>query len=165
MTTAKEYYAQKQRLIRYKTLEVHFDGVGTFRFVKAQTVAKKFTLESTAPRNAGESVTFAPVNFLLNPPEQNDEPVISVRVQVAAVGQQVRELIDSIGAPMAMGEIVYREYLEGEIQPILRFYVPIRGVDSSPTTLSLDCRTPNYALFQTALIQTPDLFEGLRDAR
>lgn len=57
----REYWASKERGIRYETIEIYSSVMGLERYVLKQFSDKQFTLESTAPRNPSETVTFNPL--------------------------------------------------------------------------------------------------------
>lgn len=98
MATSAErrFFTTKPREIYFETIEIHHTQVGTLRFVARQFFEKSFTLESGAPRNAGQSVVFKPAAMEVSPLVQSDNPVTSLSINLGRVGQGVKEELRKI---------------------------------------------------------------------
>ena len=117
MATARErrYWASKEKRIRFKTVEIHHDSIGTLRYVLEQFNSKSFTLEATAPRNASATVEFEPMSGQLSDPSQSGA-TINRTLSLGRVGSEVRQklkLIDNSSRYLSM-QMIIRYYIAGE---------------------------------------------------
>lgn len=127
MTTRRQFITRKERRMYYKTLEYYDSVNGVMRYVDGRRNTKNFTLESDAPRNAGESVQFLGGSISYGLPEQNeDNPTIEI--QLGRIGQFVKSKLKAITGfnRFNPAEVIVREYIEGEEAApvnVVRFYI------------------------------------------
>lgn len=165
MTTRQQFFTQKQRKRLYKTLEIFHPDIGVTRLVSGRIDPKDFTLESGAPRNAGQTVTFTGGSFEWSQPDQN-ESYVQTDIQLGRIASQIKQQLKLIrGQGRAKpADVVLREYIAGEESApayALRLFVStitltqegavIRAAQDNPADL------PVHRLF------TPDDFPGLAE--
>ena len=112
-TTAEQrFFTTKPRQIYFETIELHHSQIGTLRYVFKQYFDKTFTLESTAPRDAGLPVTFAAAAGEVSPLVQSDSPTTSLEISLGRVGQQVKQQLKKINGTgwLEQIECIYRVY-------------------------------------------------------
>jgi len=109
-----EYYTTARTSVReYRTIEIyHPDFANVLRFIQDYE-NQNLTLENSAPRNAGQSVTFTAIRPLeiKEPNEEiNRSPTLSI--SLGAVGNEVQDQIDSItdNGFLAPIQVIYRKY-------------------------------------------------------
>lgn len=122
----RAFYSRKpSTVIRYHTVELYHSQIGTLRFVGDFEVdgdiaypgnGHTFTLEATAPRNAGEAVEFAPTYMDFTPPEQTSDPVTSIDIQLGRVGTRVKAELKKIrdGGFLESMSVIYRMFLSDD---------------------------------------------------
>lgn len=114
MATSSErrFFTTKPRQIYFETVEIYHPQIGTLRFVARQYFDKIMTLESTAPRNPNQAVTFKPASMEISPLDQSDNPVAGMAVQLGRVGQQVKDQLKKISGTgwFDQMEFIYRAY-------------------------------------------------------
>lgn len=72
-------------------------------------------LESTAPENAGEVVTFRAFSFELNMPELTEEGIPELGIKLDNVSREITNNIElAIGVPEKL-EVIYRAYLSSDL--------------------------------------------------
>ena len=120
-----QYYNQKPRdIIYYVTLELfHPSFVDPLRFVHDYT-EKTFTLESSAPRDAGLPVVFSPLNFSAPPPDQDDTTSVNIKIDLGRVGSEVKEQLKKIQGfgfytPV---DVIYRRFLSDDTSAPVKVY-------------------------------------------
>lgn len=126
-TTRTQFFQQKpanQKL--YTTLEIYHPDQTLLRYVAGEYAAVSFTLESDAPRNPSQVVSFEPVAFEAPEPEQGQFGA-SLDVQLGLAGLEVKEYLNSLtdtGRRTPI-EIIRRQHLDGVTEPfgIYRFEV------------------------------------------
>lgn len=102
--------------IEYRTLEVwhpQFDQI--YRFVNQYT-DKTFTLESGAPRNSGENVSFVAKGFQVTEPTEREDNDQILDVAFSNVDATVQDMIDQISGSgfFQQVEVIYRKYYSND---------------------------------------------------
>lgn len=144
----RNFYNQKPvDVTYYTTLEIYHSSIDVLRFVHDYS-ERQFTLENNAPRNAGETVTFNPLNFSALDPEQDDTPSARINITLGRVGSEVKEQLKKIRGfgYMEPAQIIYRRFLSDDTsapvkvfrlfadQPIIKANeVTITATDDNPT--------------------------------
>ncbi|MDB4306025.1 hypothetical protein N9980_00500, partial [bacterium] len=93
---AKQFFAAKPTEIYFETLEIYHPNGIFRRFVRNQFLPKSFGLESTAPRNAGETVEFEAAAMEVKPVSQSSSTTVSLEVQMGRVGLQLKQEMQKI---------------------------------------------------------------------
>jgi hypothetical protein len=106
-------YSQRE----LRTIELYHPAFNqVYRFVREQE-DQQLALEASAPRNAGETVTFTALAMQITEPgeEANADPVLIV--QLGAVGGEVNAELDGFTPSdfLTEVEIVYRKYFSGDL--------------------------------------------------
>lgn len=163
--TRRAFFAQKQRKLRYRTVEIYHPTIGIKRYVRKQQEPVNLMLESNAPRNAGETVQFNGAFFNYSLPEQNDS-TISAEIQFGQVGRIFKqELKKILGINRAKsGEIIIREWVKGEPVPdyILRLYLATIATEANGAVILATQDDPsNKGVSQ---VYTASRFPGLKES-
>lgn len=164
MTTRAQFFTRKERKRYYKTAEIYHPTLGVQRYVANRIDPKNFTLESTAPRNASESVAFTGATLEYFPPEQNEDTV-SAEIQLGRVGRTVKQQLKSITgfSRLQVGEIILREYIEGEESaPVYSLLLYISTITMTQDGVVILAEQDNPAGRGSAQIYTGERFPGLR---
>lgn len=162
--TINEFWVTKPSdQARYTTLEFHNDIAGTRRFVTMQSSAKFFQLESDAPRNAGQVVTFDPIPFEAPEPEQGDEGEVSLDITLGGVGFEVKSYLKQCfsGWPPKV-EVIWRRHLEGIAEPPVVFQFQSKDSSIQLVNAQIQCRQVNYGARGIGRTYKYDDFLGLR---
>lgn len=160
--TRRRFFATKERVRYYKTIEIYHPAGVLLRFVNGRIDPKLFTIEASAPRNAGAEVEFTGGNFEYQQPEQN-ENLVSADVQLGRVGTQVKQLLKSIrGLDRAKtGEVILREYIAGqESAPVFVMRLFIRSVTMTAEGVAISIEQDNPADRNIAELYTSERFPG-----
>ena len=144
--TYKEWLTQKKLSVAYETIEIYHVDIGVKRFVRNQQFEKNFTLPSDAPRNASESVEFDPVGFVLQRPEQGDQPVVSMNVQLGAVGSDIKRLLKQIPIDgfMNQAELIYRVFLDGDQVQYLPLQISTISITTDNVVINAEQSNPTF---------------------
>ena len=108
----KQFFTTKPREIYFETIELYHSQIGTLRYVFKQFFDKEFTLESDAPRDAGNAVSFSPAAGEVSPLIQSDSPTTSLEINLGRVGQNVKNRLSNINGTgwIEQIECIYRVY-------------------------------------------------------
>lgn len=163
--TRRAFFAQKQRKLRYRTVEIYHPTIGVRRYARKQQEPVNLTLESSASRNGGESVQFDGAFFNYSLPEQT-ESIISVDIQFGQVGRIFKQELKKIkGADRAkIGEVIIREWVKGEAQPdyVLRLFLATIATEANGAAILATQDDPsNKGVSQ---IYTTSRFPGLKES-
>ncbi|MEC9061544.1 MAG: hypothetical protein VYC55_08060 [Pseudomonadota bacterium] len=163
--TRRAFFAQKQRKLRYRTVEIYHPTIGVNRYVRKQQEPVNLTLEANAPRNAGESVQFDGAFFQYTLPEQSDS-TISAEIQFGQVGRTFKQEIKKIKGTdrTKTGEVIIREWVKGETSPdfVLELYVATIATQSNGAVILATQDDPsNKGVSQ---IYTTSRFPGLKES-
>ena len=107
------------------TVEFYHSGFGTHRLINGFK-DKTLTLESGAPRNAGQAVSFRAIALDAPWPAQQEEPRISININIARVGSELKSEIKKIVGFGAFEpiQVVWRAYLSTDTTaPVAVFYL------------------------------------------
>ena len=117
MATARErkYWASKEKRIRFETVEIYHEAIGTLRYVLKQFTDKNFTLESDAPRNPSETVSFTAIAGVLADEEQSSLEVERV-LNLGRVGTEIKQKLKLINNAerYKSAQMIVRYYIQGE---------------------------------------------------
>jgi len=111
--TSRQFHAQQQKKITYKTFEIYHPAIGSVRYVKGQYYSKTFTTS-----DSGE-VTFLPAAMKISLPDMSEYGNLSMKIDLGRVGSQLKEklrLIDdyNIATPNTdTTKFIYREFVDG----------------------------------------------------
>jgi len=166
MTTLAEFYSRKDLVRYYKTLEIYHPTIGVLRYVDGRIDPLSFTLESDAPRNAGQSVEFVGGAFSFGKPDQG-QPNVYADIQLGRVGSQVKQHLKQIrGADRALtGEVILREYIGGQLGApvfVLRLYLSTVTLTNDGAVIRAEQSNP--ADRSVSEFYTSDRFPGLAEA-
>ena len=144
----KEAYASAPTdEIIYPTLEIwHQNFTTPIRVVNAVKNIRA-TLESTAPRNPGESVTFTAFAFSFKKPDVSADGSPTLTIEIDNVSRQI--LTELQPAAVSSGEItvIYREYLLSDLSapqndpPIV---LTITNISATVTRVTATATLGNY---------------------
>lgn len=163
--TRRAFFAQKQRKLRYRTVEIYHPSIGVKRYVRKQQEPVNLTLEANAPRNGGQSVSFDGAFFDYTLPEQSDS-TISAEIQFGQVGRIFKQELKKIkGADRTKtGEVIIREWVKGETNPdfVLELYVATIALQANGAAILATQDDPsNKGVSQ---IYTTSRFPGLKES-
>ena len=163
--TRRAFFAQKKRILRYLTVEIFHPAVGTKRYVRKQINPVNLTLESSAPRNAGQSVQFDGAFFEYSLPEQNDS-TISAEIQFGQAGRIFRTELKEIKGVDRFdgGEVIIREWVKGETNPdfVLRLYLASIALESNGAAILATQDDPSDK--GVSRVYTTSVFKGLKES-
>jgi len=106
----------------FRTIELFHPSFSQLHRFVADAVSRDLTLESTAPRNPSETVTFLPLNMLVNEPSEQDMDSL-LTVQMGAVSGEIQREIDLVqlsGGSLTPIQIIYRKFYSGDLSEPLR---------------------------------------------
>lgn len=160
------YFAAKARIREYRTLEVYHPAIGILRYVNGRLDPLTATLESSAPRNAGQLVTFLGGAFEFQKPEQRSNTV-KADIQLGNIGQNIKQMLKNIrNADRAKtGEVIYREYLGNNLgapEFVLRLF--ITGISLTAQGAVIRAEQDNPSDRQIAEFYTSERFPGLAES-
>ena len=173
-TAEREFFVQKPREIYYETVEFYHPSGILRRFVADQfdgvNVAVSgelnLTLESNAPRNAGQSVPFEAISMGIKPVQQENGTTVDLETHFGRVGSMFKDELKKIqgSAYMQLVETIYRVYRETDLtrpfnQPITLFASTVSLEGEQVSILSED---DNPAGVAVADIYDEARFPGLR---
>jgi hypothetical protein len=165
MTTRREFFVQKQRKRYYRTVEIYHPTTGVERYVDGTIDPISFTLESDAPRNAGQTVEFEGTAFEYSQPEQS-QSTITMDIQLGRVGTQIKHKLKQIkGADRAKsGEVIIREYIAGESDVKYKLELYIRNITMTMDGAAITCAQDDPSKQNVAEIYTSQRFPGLAES-
>jgi hypothetical protein len=160
----QQFFNQKPiAIIRFKTIEIWHPQIGTLRFVKDFT-DKQLGIESTADRDAGQTVTFSALNFEVADPAQDDTPNALIIIQLGRVGSDVKDklkLIKDFGF-MDSVEVIYRYYLSDDLTaPAKKFKLFGGSVVLSGNNAGITAEDDNPTNQDVSRVYTYEDFPGL----
>jgi len=107
----KEAYASRPKKVIHHTIELHHEAFTTPIRVKRGSGDLLAILEATAPRDAGQQVTFIGFGFDIKPPDLQGRCTIEIDNVSRDIVRNV-ELSMASGTPITM---IYRAYLEDDL--------------------------------------------------
>jgi len=169
LTDFKKFLANEpQSVIEFRTIEIFHPQLSqVYRFVSAYT-DQQFGLESTAPRSAGQTVTFDGVTLeIIEPAEREDsEQVLSVIF--GNVDGRVHDIVDQISGQgfFDQVELIYRKYYSGDLTepavPPITLFVSSLSFDG-PTTVKFNAEDTDLSAKRSGTVYTFEQFPGLRE--
>ena len=144
----RNFYNQKPVNIQYFiTLEIYHPAMDTLRFVHEYS-DKTFTLESTAPRDAGQPVSFRALNFTAPMPDQDESTTVNIKINLGRVGSQAREQIKRIRGfnYFTPVQIIYRRYLSDDTSApvkVFRLYASQPVIQANNVTFTATDDNPS----------------------
>lgn len=147
------------------TVEIYHQSTGVHRLYNGFS-DKTLTLESGAPRNAGQAVTFRAVAFEAPKPSQQDEPRISIPITINRIGSELKSEIKKIKAFGAFDpiEIVWRQYLSSNTSaPVEVYYLYAQNIAINAQAVTITATDENPLAKRVARIATTNDFPGLID--
>jgi len=162
-STLKAFYRTKALdQVKYTTLEFHNPNAGTRRFVTEQVEDKDFLIESGAPLNAGEVVTFQAVAFSAPEPEQSESGAM-LNIDMGAIGFEAKPYLEAVMTqwPQRL-DVRYRQYLSGYSQPQLVVYLEGAEVTINDSVVSIQAEQVNQAARNIAVLYDTETYPGLR---
>ena len=159
------FFETRERTIRYETFELYHPAVGVHRRVKGQFYDKQFMLESTAPRNAGEVVTFEPAAFETQHPDISEDSVLTMTTQMGNIGSMIKGYLKQIKAydnlypNTTATEYIYREFINGVPSKI---YLWVSNFNITGDTVAFVASDDNPNAINVAEVYKAQNFPGLR---
>jgi hypothetical protein len=146
-----------------ESIELAPPGTGqVLRLVRDQS-ALSAKLEDTAPRDAGQWVTFDPLAWKAELPAKNDLGRQELRLQLDNVSLQLLDVIMSVDQAAGPWDVVYRLYVSSDLsQPGRRHCMELAGIQITDTQVTGTCLYADHlnASFPR-LSYTTDLWPGL----
>lgn len=108
-----QYLASKpESVFRFQTIEI-YNSIGGMRRYVTSAIDRQLTLESTAPRNPGETVTFEASNMNISEPGLSIDTDYGLIVNFGNVGTDVIDYLVPIAASDGLEtiDIIYRVWL------------------------------------------------------
>lgn len=158
------FFETRERTIRYETFEIYHPAVGVHRRVKGQFYDKQFMLESTAPRNAGEIVTFEPAAFETQHPDISEDSVLTMTTQMGNIGSMIKGYLKQIKAydnlypNTTATEYIYREFINGVPSKI---YLWVSNFNITGDTVAFVASDDNPNAISVAEVYKAQNFPGL----
>lgn len=108
----KEAYASApSNAVIYETLELYHPLFSVPIRVVRDNANLDAKLEATAPRDAGEVVTFAAYAFSVVPPQQTADGLPQVDIEIDNVSQEIIAQIEIAVTSQERTEVIYRQFL------------------------------------------------------
>lgn len=111
--TSRQFHAQQQKKIVYKTFEISHPAIGVIRYVSGQFYTKTLTLKS------GQPATFEPIQMKVSLPNMSEYGTLTMKVDIGRVGTDVKNklrLIEDYNAATpntTTTPFIYREFIDG----------------------------------------------------
>lgn len=159
------FFETRERTIRYETFEIYHPAVGVHRRVKGQFYDKQFMLESTAPRNSGEIVTFEPAAFETQHPDISEDSVLTMTTQMGNIGSMIKGYLkqiksyDNLYPNTTATEYIYREFINGVPSKI---YLWVSNFNITGDTVAFVASDDNPNAISVAEVYKAQNFPGLR---
>ena len=162
MTTRPQFISSKERRRRYKTIEFYNPTIGVLRYVDGRVDPINFTLESTAPRNAGESVTYEGGSIRYQLPEQNSDNA-SLEIQLGRVGKMIKQKLKLLTgfARFDPTEVIIREFIDGATDGPFVLPMNVSTITMTAEGVAILAELDNPASRNVSEIYTIERFPGL----
>jgi len=162
-----QFLASAPEAVReFRTLEIyHPDFSETLRFVK-DFVDQSLTLESTAPRNPGQTVVFTALSMQVTEPQESDGSESLLAVKLGAVGNEVQDHISQIVDTLEPIQVIYRKYYSGDTsEPVTVLSLAVSSLSfNSYESVSFTCEDVDFANKNSGILYTTETFVLLRNA-
>ena len=170
MATFDEYVQFKMNKTEtqreFRTIEIHHPDLDqVYRFVQ-DDVDLTAGLETTAPRNPGETVVFSAAFIEIVEPAESTDTEQNIQVKIGTLDDKMHSVIDQITGKGFLTEIdlVYRKYYSGDVsEPItnpLYLFINQPSFDGL-TAASFDATDTDLSLKRAGTIYTLEDFPGL----
>lgn len=161
-TTRRQFLIKKERIRLYRTVEIYHPAIGVLRYVDGTIDPKFFTLEATAPRNAGQTVEFIGAGMRYTLPDQSDDNG-TLEVQLGRVGSPVKQLLKQVVGftRIQTGEVIIREYIDGATDGPFVLQLGLASVTITPDGVAILAELENPAIRAVSEIYTVERFPGL----
>lgn len=152
----------------YRTIEISHPQLDqVYRFVSNYKDLQA-TLESDAPRNPSELVTFRGVTLAITEPAERHDSEQALVVDFGNVDGTIHNILDQISGSgfFTQVDIVYRKYYSGDLtQPAVSpLYLFASKVSfEGPTTVSFTAEDTDLSQKRSGIIYTVEDFPGLRE--
>lgn len=162
---SRAFFETRERVAKFEAIEVYHPAVGVIRYVNKQFYDKEFKLESGAPRNAGETVTFTAGNFQVQHPDVSEDGVMSMTVQLGRIGTDIKSKLKAIKdynlnfANTLQTEYIYREFINGVPST---FSAWISNITISGDSVAITASDDNPALISVATRYSSQKFPGMK---
>ena len=162
--TRAQFFSRKpSSQIIYTTIELYNPTQGVRRFVTGQQLPKSFQLEPEAPRDAGQVVEFDAVGFDAPEPEVGEDGLVSMDIQLGAIGFEAKRYMDGVRAAWPpVIYVVWRQYLQGVDAPQSVLYMQSEAPVIDVINVALQCSQVNLATRGPTETYDPDVFKGLQ---
>jgi hypothetical protein len=152
--------------VLYHTLELYHPAFTQAVRVVRDHVALDARLESSAPRNAGEVVTFTAFAFDVTPPDVQSTAVPQCIIEIDNVGRELLTQVELAMAGTGHIQVIYRAYLDGNLNvgpendPPLS--LEVLSISATPLRIQAVCGFPDLVNRRfPSLDYTAAVFPGL----
>lgn len=135
MTVQEEYRkfnaANPEAQREFRTIELFHRSFTQLHRLVSDAVERDLTLESMAPRNANQTVTFLPLDMKISEPNEQDMDSL-LTVNMGAVAGLIQSEIDRIqfaGTGTIPVQIIYRKFYSGDTsEPVKVLTLSVKSV-------------------------------------
>ena len=150
----------------FRTIEVHHETSGEIERFVQDSDDLIATLEATAPRNPGETVTFSAADIEIVEPAESTDAEQNIQVNIGTLDDKLHSFIDGITGKGFLKEVdfVYRKYYSEDLsEPIVN---PVYLFVDQPsfnglTAASFGATDTDLSLKRAGTIYTLEDFPGL----
>lgn len=166
VSNERQFWTQKPASqAKYVTLEIFNANAGLKRIIANQQQDKQLTLESDAPRNAGELVTFQAVSLNAEEPKQGDGGALLNSV-FGAIGIEGKKFVrDAFSSWPPTIDVIWRMYISGITEPVKKYRLQAKSVSIESFSVSIESEQVNRSTQSIARIYRTAEFPGLRLSR
>jgi hypothetical protein len=146
------------------TVEFYHSAFGIHRLINGFK-DKALTIESGAPRNAGEDVTFRAIALDAPWPSQKDQPTININVNIARVGSEIKSEVKKIVGFGAFEpvQVIWRAYLSSNTSSPAAAYYLYGQVTMNGESVTINASDENPLAKRVSRILTTTDFPGTID--
>lgn len=169
---AEAYASAPQDIIILHTLEINHKSFGVpVRVVRwpvhgPEPETFSCLLESTAPKNAGQTVSFTAMPFDIKLPEKSQETPGQFTITLAGVGDMLDDALETAAIGGGIVTAIYRTFIKGrqgegpaEVYPGIELQSP--ELDSSTGTITVTGVVLNWINRPFGRLYTPSRYPGL----
>ena len=134
-----------------ETLEFsHSNLPNPIRLCNYEQEAQQYTLESTAPINPGQTVTFQPSSFIIDDSGDRQDGDMTLAINFGTIGNQIFDQYQALGAEAVFNEpvqVIYRKFYTGNTsEPVLVKKLKVAGITLDGFTSSaINCEDVDLA--------------------
>lgn len=148
-----------------KTVEVYHPDIGVHRYCEPYS-DQQLTLESTAPRNASQVVTFTAVTLEISEPTEGSNKTSAYTASFAMAGTLISEIMDQVDDYLTPIEFIYRKYVSTDLtepgQPAAYSYVSAVAFDGE-SNVTVTAAIDNGSVRRTGAIYTLEKYPSLKN--